>query len=63
MEGKPFDRFLADARGAAGLEYCLIAGGIALVLLVGVDSLRSELGGLQEAILSAIQSLTITTPR
>ena len=54
---KAFRRFLADERGTAALEYGLIAGGIALVVLTGVESLRSELGGLSQTIVTAIQSI------
>jgi pilus assembly protein Flp/PilA len=55
--GQTFKRFLADERGAVMMEYGVIAGGIALAVLAGVQSLGTELGSLRDTILTALQSI------
>jgi pilus assembly protein Flp/PilA len=38
-------RFWADQSGATAIEYCLIAVGISIVILVAVNSIGTTLGG------------------
>lgn len=38
--------FTADIQGATAIEYALIAGGICLVIIVGVDMVGAALVGL-----------------
>lgn len=38
-----FSRFLADESGATAIEYCLIAVGISIVILVAVNGMGSTL--------------------
>ena len=37
--------FLADESGATAIEYCLIASGISIVILVAVNSIGTTLSG------------------
>jgi pilus assembly protein Flp/PilA len=36
-------RFIRDESGATAIEYCLIAAGIALVIIVGIQALAGAL--------------------
>ncbi len=38
-----FSRFLADQSGATAIEYCLIAAGISIVIVVAVNSIGTTL--------------------
>jgi pilus assembly protein Flp/PilA len=38
-----FSRFLADESGATAIEYCLIAVGLSIVILVAVNSIGTTL--------------------
>jgi pilus assembly protein Flp/PilA len=38
-----FSRFLADQSGATAIEYCLIAVGISIVILVAVNGIGTSL--------------------
>ena len=38
-----FSRFLADQSGATAIEYCLIAVGLSIVILVAVNSIGTTL--------------------
>jgi pilus assembly protein Flp/PilA len=38
-------KFLADQSGATAIEYCLIAAGISIVIVVGVNSIGTSLSG------------------
>jgi len=38
-----FAKFLADQSGATAIEYCLIAAGISIVILVAVNGIGSTL--------------------
>jgi pilus assembly protein Flp/PilA len=38
-----FSRFLADRSGATAIEYCLIAVGISIVIVVAVNSIGTTL--------------------
>ena len=40
---KLLSRFLADESGATAIEYCLIAVGISIVILVAVNGMGSTL--------------------
>lgn len=41
---KLISRFLSDQSGATAIEYCLIAVGISIVILVAVNSIGTTLG-------------------
>jgi pilus assembly protein Flp/PilA len=41
---KLVSRFLADQSAATAIEYCLIAVGISIVILVAVNSIGTTLG-------------------
>jgi pilus assembly protein Flp/PilA len=41
---KLVSKFLADQSGATAIEYCLIATGISIVILVAVNSIGTTLG-------------------
>jgi pilus assembly protein Flp/PilA len=38
-----FSRFLADQSGATAIEYCLIAAGISIVIVVAVNGIGTSL--------------------
>jgi pilus assembly protein Flp/PilA len=38
-----FSRFLADQSGATAIEYCLIAAGISIVIVVAVNGMGTTL--------------------
>jgi pilus assembly protein Flp/PilA len=38
-----FSRFLADQSGATAIEYCLIAAGISIVIVVAVNGIGTTL--------------------
>jgi pilus assembly protein Flp/PilA len=38
-----FSKFLADQSGATAIEYCLIAVGLSIVILVAVNSIGTTL--------------------
>jgi pilus assembly protein Flp/PilA len=38
-------RFLRDESGATAIEYCLIAAGIGIVIVAGVDAFATALNG------------------
>jgi pilus assembly protein Flp/PilA len=38
-----FSRFLADRSGATAIEYCLIAVGLSIVILVAINSIGTTL--------------------
>jgi pilus assembly protein Flp/PilA len=38
-----FSRFLADQSGATAIEYCLIAAGISIVIVVAVNGIGGNL--------------------
>ena len=40
---KLLSRFLADQSGATAIEYCLIAAGISIVIVVAVNGIGSSL--------------------
>ncbi|HEY2247145.1 MAG TPA: Flp family type IVb pilin [Bradyrhizobium sp.] len=41
---KLVSKFLADQSGATAIEYCLIATGISIVILVAVNGIGTTLG-------------------
>ena len=45
-----FSRFLKDERGATAIEYGLIASGIAVVIIVGVQTLGTKINSLFQGI-------------
>jgi pilus assembly protein Flp/PilA len=42
---KLISRFLADQSGATAIEYCLIAAGISIVIVVAVNGMGTTLSG------------------
>ena len=38
-------KFWADQSGATAIEYCLIAAGLSIVIVVAVNSIGTTLGG------------------
>jgi pilus assembly protein Flp/PilA len=42
---KLISRFLADQSGATAIEYCLLAAGISIVILVAVNGIGTTLNG------------------
>ena len=40
-----FSDFLADQSGATAIEYCLIAAGISIVIVVAVNGIGTTLNG------------------
>ena len=40
---KLFSRFLADQSGATAIEYCLIAAGLSIVIVVAVNGIGGQL--------------------
>ena len=40
-----FSSFLADQSGATAIEYCLIAAGISIVIVVAVNGIGTTLNG------------------
>jgi pilus assembly protein Flp/PilA len=40
-----FSRFLRDVSGATAIEYCLIAAGISIVIVVAVNGVGTTLNG------------------
>jgi Flp pilus assembly pilin Flp len=50
--------FFNDRKGAASLEYGLIAAGIAIAILASVQSLNAELTEIYNTILAGVQALS-----
>ena len=42
---KVIARFLADQSGATAIEYCLIAAGLSIVIVVAVNGIGTTLSG------------------
>jgi pilus assembly protein Flp/PilA len=42
---KLISRFLADQSGATAIEYCIIAAGISIVIVVAVNGIGTSLSG------------------
>jgi pilus assembly protein Flp/PilA len=40
-----FSKFISDQSGATAIEYCLIATGIAVVIITAVNSIGTTLNG------------------
>ncbi|MDP3078960.1 Flp family type IVb pilin [Bradyrhizobium sp.] len=40
-----FSRFISDQSGATAIEYCLIASGIAFVIIAAVNGIGTTLNG------------------
>src|SRR3954468_23515166 len=57
MEGpvRLIARFFADESGATAIEYCLIASGIALAIIVSVQSIGPTLSGKFTAVNSSLK--------
>ncbi len=51
-------RFTADAKGAAAIEYSLIAAGLALGVLMAVLSFSDQLQGIYAGIEAGVASLS-----
>jgi pilus assembly protein Flp/PilA len=52
---KLISRFLADQSGATAIEYCLIACGISIVILVAVNSMGTTVNGKFTSINSSLK--------
>jgi pilus assembly protein Flp/PilA len=50
-----FSRFLADESGATAIEYCLIAAGISIVIIVGVNGIGTTLNSKFESVNSSLK--------
>jgi len=48
-------KFLADQSGATAIEYCLIAAGISIVIVVAVNGIGSQLNGKYAAVSSSLK--------
>jgi pilus assembly protein Flp/PilA len=48
-------KFLADQSGATAIEYALIAAGIALAIIVAVNSLGTKIAGRYSAISTSLR--------
>ena len=48
-------RFLADRSGATAIEYCLIAAGIAMVIITAVNGVGSTLNSKFTSVSSALK--------
>lgn len=55
-------RFAANEKGATAIEYGLIAGGIAIVIIVAVGLAGDALVAMFNTIASALTPTTTTTP-
>ena len=54
---KAIKRFAIDSRGSALIEYSLLAGSIAIVLLSAITTLSNELAVMYQTIISGIASI------
>jgi len=52
---KLFLKFLADQSGATAIEYCLIATGISIVIVVAVNGMGTTLNGRFTSINSSLK--------
>ena len=52
---KVIAKFLADQSGATAIEYCLIATGISIVILVAVNGIGTTVNGKFTSINSSIK--------
>ena len=50
-----FARFLADQSGATAIEYCLIAAGISIVIVVVVNGMGTALNGKYSAMSTSLK--------
>ena len=48
-------RFLADQSGATAIEYCLIAAGISIVIVVAVNGIGAQLNNTFGTVKSSLQ--------
>jgi pilus assembly protein Flp/PilA len=49
-------RFLADERGATAIEYCMIAAGVAGVIVTAITTLGGTIGDMWTSVKSALGS-------
>lgn len=54
---KNLKKFAKDCRGSCLIEYGLISGGIAIVLVSAISSLNSELTAIYQTIISGVASI------
>jgi pilus assembly protein Flp/PilA len=47
-------KFLADQSGATAIEYCLIAAGISIVIVVAVNGIGSQLNTTYDTVKSSL---------
>jgi pilus assembly protein Flp/PilA len=50
-----FSKFLSDQSGATAIEYCLIATGISIVIVVAVNGIGSSLNTLFTSVNSSLK--------
>lgn len=50
-----FSRFLADESGATAIEYCLIAAGISIVIVAGVNGIGTTLNSKFDSVNSSLK--------
>ena len=50
-----FSKFLADQSGATAIEYCLIAAGISIVIVVAVNGMGTQLSGKFASVSSSLK--------
>jgi len=48
-------KFLADQNGATAIEYCLIAAGLSIVIVVAVNGLGTTLNGTFSSVNSSLK--------
>jgi pilus assembly protein Flp/PilA len=48
-------KFLADQSGATAIEYCLIAAGLSIVIVVAVNGIGTTLNGKYDAVNNSIK--------
>ena len=50
-----FSKFISDQSGATAIEYCLIATGIAFVIIAAVNSIGTSLNGTFTSVNSSLK--------
>ncbi len=53
--GRLLSKFLDDERGATAIEYCIIAAGISIVIVAGVNGIGSALSTTFTSISSSLK--------
>ncbi len=53
--GRLIAKFLADQSGATAIEYCLIAAGISIVIVVTVNGIGGQLNSKYSSVKTSLQ--------